>query len=102
MSLDLLIESDATELFNAGGFPEATTAGCPSNPNCLLDLKIDLSRVVSKLTSRQSEICHLLPEMDFSVQAVSDYLNLARSTLHREIKRIRAVFQAERLQEYLD
>lgn len=102
VSLDLLIESEAGHVTVSSGFPAASLADLPSDPYSLLELKIDLSRTVSKLTSRQGEICSLLRQFDFCVQAVSDYLNLAPRTLRNEIKRIRAIFEAERLQEYLD
>jgi DNA-directed RNA polymerase specialized sigma24 family protein len=101
VSLDLLIESEAGHLSVSSGFPTASLADPASDPYSLLELKIDLSRTISKLTSQQGEICHLLRQFDFCVQAVSDYLNLAPRILRKEIKRIRAIFEAERLQEYL-
>lgn len=64
-------------------------------------LKINLSKAFQKLTSKQKELCRLLGEEGLSIKEASDHLKIPRGTLYEEIKRIRAIFRKENLEDYL-
>jgi len=74
---------------------------CASNLRVIIGLKIDISQAMQKLTSEQKKICHLLGEEGLNIMQASKILGKPRTTLYEEIRRIRAVFQKENLQEYL-
>ncbi|MBI5643240.1 MAG: sigma-70 family RNA polymerase sigma factor [Deltaproteobacteria bacterium] len=65
-----------------------------------LEFKIDISRILKKLTSRQRELCRLLSEEGLNINEASEVLKIPRSTLYEDIKRIKAVFERENLREY--
>lgn len=73
-----------------------------SNLHITAQLKIDISRTTEKLTPQQRELCRLLGEEGLSISEASEVLKTPRSTLYEDIKRIKAIFQQENLQEYLE
>ena len=66
-----------------------------------IELKLDLTSVLQKLTPKQKKLCHLLKEDGLNIKEVSQCLNTPRSTIYDEMKRIRKVFLKEGLDEYL-
>jgi RNA polymerase sigma-70 factor (ECF subfamily) len=66
-----------------------------------IQLKIDLSKVLQKLTPKQKELCHLLGPVGLSIKEASECLKTPRTTIYDEIKRIRTLFLKEGLGEYL-
>lgn len=97
LSLDELLEHED------GGFIEEFVA--TENEVINLLTKKDLSRAVTeaidKLSFRQKELCNLLKE-DSSLDRAAKRMNVARSTLQDEVKRIQEIFRKEGLEEYLD
>jgi len=77
-------------------------AGHISNLHISSDLKIDLSKSIQKLTPKQQELCRLLGEEGLNIKEASEALKIPRGTLYEDIKRIKAIFQQEKLNEYLD
>ena len=71
------------------------------NPFLKIQLKVDLSRAIPKLNSRQKKICNLILSEDLKVSELSQCLSTPRSTIYDEIKRIRKIFEKERLEDYL-
>lgn len=80
---------------------EVTVTNAPPNTFLEIQLKIDLSKALQKLTPQQKELCHLLGEKGLTVKEVSEYLKTPRSTLYDELKRIRTIFMKEGLEDYL-
>jgi len=70
-------------------------------PYLQIELKIDLSKVLQKLSGKQQKLCHLLGPSGFSIKEASEYLNTPRTTIYDEIERIRKIFVKEGLEEYL-
>lgn len=64
------------------------------------DLPAALDRAMANLSFRQKQLCRLLSEGMSQVEAGAK-MNIPRTTLQEEIKRIRDVFRAEGLEEYL-
>lgn len=64
-------------------------------------LKVDLSRALLKLNSRQKKICNLILSEDLNVSELSLCLNTPRTTIFDEINRIRKIFEKEQLKDYL-
>lgn len=64
------------------------------------DLPEAMARVMANLSFRQKQLCRLLSDGMNQVQA-GEKMNIPRTTLQAEIKRIREVFRAEGLEEYL-
>lgn len=84
-----LIEKIAeSENYSSNLFPQA-------------DLKIDLLEAFRKLTDQQKMICRLLGEQGLTPTEASRHLNMKRSTVYDELKRIRKIFLQEGLDEYL-
>jgi RNA polymerase sigma-70 factor (ECF subfamily) len=73
-----------------------------SNLHIRAELKIDISRTIGKLTPQQRELCRLLGEEGLSIKEASEVLNKPRGTVYEDIKRIKSIFQKEKLNEYLD
>ena len=71
------------------------------NPFLKIQLKVDLSRALLKLNSRQKKICNLILSEDLNVSELSLCLNTPRTTIFDEIKRIRKIFEKEQLKDYL-
>lgn len=78
-----------------------TVTDASPNPFLEIQLKIDLSKALQKLTPQQKELCRLLGEKGLTVKEVSQYLKTPRSTLYDELKRIRTIFMKEGLEDYL-
>ena len=66
-----------------------------------IQLKIDLSKALQKLTPQQKSLCRLLGEKGLTVKEASEYLKTPRSTIYDELKRIRTIFMKEGLEDYL-
>ena len=71
------------------------------SPFLKIQLKVDLSRALLKLNSRQKKICNLILCEDLNVSELSMCLNTPRTTIFDEIKRIRKIFEKEQLKDYL-
>ncbi len=80
---------------------EQTISDTAPNPFLEIQLKIDLSKALQKLTPTQKELCFLLGEKGLTVKEASDYLKTPRSTIYDELKRIRTIFMKEGLEDYL-
>lgn len=92
-------EEDAPSLIEK--IDEKTISDSPQDTFLQVQLKIDLSKAMMKLTPQQKKICHLLGNDGFSIMQVSEYLKTPRSTIYDEIKRIRNIFMKENLEDYL-
>ena len=66
-----------------------------------VDLKYDLSEVISRLTPNQKEICKLILEEGLSYTEIAKGLNKHRTSIFREIKRIKELFESKGLKKYL-
>jgi len=80
---------------------EQTISDTAPNPFLEIQLKIDLSKALQKLTPTQKELCFLLGEKGLTVKEASEYLKTPRSTIYDELKRIRTIFMKEGLEDYL-
>ena len=65
------------------------------------ELKISIEQSYSQLTETQQELCRYLSEGKSSLQELSESLGIGRSTIYREIERIRKVFEQEGLKDFL-
>ena len=92
-------EEDAPSLIEK--IDEKTISDSPQDTFQQVQLKIDLSKAIKKLTPQQKKICHFLGEDGFSIKQVSEYLKTPRSTIYDEIKRIKTIFMKENLEDYL-
>lgn len=63
--------------------------------------RIDIARVLVRLTPQQQQLCRMLGEEGCSIKEASERLRIPRATLYEEIKRIRRVFVDQGLGEYL-
>jgi RNA polymerase sigma-70 factor (ECF subfamily) len=70
-------------------------------PYLQFELKIDLNKVLEKLSGKQQKLCHLLGPSGLSIKEASEHLNTPRTTIYDEIERIRKIFVKEGLEEYL-
>jgi len=70
-------------------------------PYLQIELKIDLNKVLEKLSGKQQKLCHLLGPSGLSIKEASEHLNTPRTTIYDEIERIRKIFVKEGLEEYL-
>ena len=66
----------------------------------VIGLKNDLAKAMDKLTPQQRELCRLL-EGGTSIKDASQQLNINRSTVYDEIKRIAQAFEGDGLKNYL-
>lgn len=66
-----------------------------------LELRIELEKTMQKLSPQQKEICKYLEDETVTIKDISQYLNIDRGTVYREIKRIRAIFEEDRLKDFL-
>lgn len=64
------------------------------------DLPAAMTRVTDKLSFRQKQLCRFLME-GVSIKGAGEKMNIPRTTLNEEVKRIRVIFQNEGLEEYL-
>jgi len=80
---------------------QGSMGGTHPDPFKQIELRLDLSIMLCRLTPRQKELCLLLGEEGLTVKEASGRLNVPRTSLYDEIKRIRAIFRSEQLDEYL-
>jgi len=99
-SLDGPLGEDEDSPILGDTIDESAIKGGSPDPFLPVDLGIDLSRVLDRLTPRQKRIWQLRKE-GFSVTEASRLLKTSRSTLHDELKRIGRIFEKEGLREYL-
>jgi RNA polymerase sigma factor (sigma-70 family) len=66
------------------------------------ELPAELSKALGKLSFRQKELCRLLGEEGMNIKQASTHMNIPRSTLQEEVKRIREIFRKEGLENYLE
>ena len=66
----------------------------------VIGLKHDLASALEKLTPQQKELCRLLEE-GVSIKEAGQKLNIHRSTVYEEIKRIGEAFEGNGLKNYL-
>jgi len=71
------------------------------DPTMEIESRVDVSKTLCRLTTRQKEICDLLGE-GRSMEDVGECLNTPRSTIYDEVKRIRAIFLKEGLGDCLE
>jgi RNA polymerase sigma factor (sigma-70 family) len=64
------------------------------------NMKIDLVKVLKRLSPREQRLCQLLND-GLNVAEASKLLKISRSTAHDEIRRIRELFENEGLRVYL-
>ncbi len=81
--------------------PHATTDTPSESEPLQLQMKIDIARMLKRLTSRQRKLCHLLREQGLNVKEAAQQMKLPRATVYDELKRIKAVFKREGLEGYL-
>jgi len=64
--------------------------------------RIDIDRAMKLLSPAQRKVCQLLGEEGLSIKEAAERLRIPRSAVYQEIKRVREVFMAEGLDDYLD
>jgi len=64
-------------------------------------VRMDLLRVLARLTPAQQRLCVMLGQEGLSIKEAAEQLRIPRGTLYEEIKRIRKVFAEHGLGEYL-
>jgi RNA polymerase sigma factor (sigma-70 family) len=101
ISLDIPLEDDSNSPTLIEKLNDNATIESCSDPRSQADLRIDLEKVLQKLSPKQKEICHLLGDEGFSVKEASNRTGMPRSTVYDEIERIRKIFLKEGLNEYL-
>jgi len=67
----------------------------------LVDLRIDLQQVISRLSPRDRQICRGLSD-GFTIKAIARQLGCGRYTVSRGIARIRRVFETAGLRAWID
>jgi RNA polymerase sigma factor (sigma-70 family) len=65
------------------------------------NLKLTISQVILDLTPKQKALCDLLAEGCSNMNELSESLEIERTTVYREIKRIREVFESKGLKTFL-
>jgi RNA polymerase sigma factor (sigma-70 family) len=80
---------------------QGSMGGIHPDPFKQIELRLDLSIMLCRLTPRQKELCRLLGEEGLTIKEASGRLNVPRTSLYDEIKRIRTIFRSEHLDEYL-
>jgi len=101
VSLNELLGDDEDSPALIDKIDEQAISDAAPNPFLEIQLKIDLSRALQKLTPHQQELCLLLGEKGLTIKEASDYLKTPRSTIYDELKRIRTIFMKEGLEDYL-
>jgi len=79
---------------------EDTIADMRPAPFLQIELKIDLSKVLQKLTPHQRKLCGLL-KGGHTIKETSEYLKTPRSTIYDDRERIRKIFEKEGFKDYL-
>ena len=101
VSLDQPIGNDEGAPLLIEKVDEESISDKPVNSFLEIQLKIDLSKALQKLTPKQKKLCHLLGESELTTKQLSEYLKTPRSTVYDEIRRIRKIFMKENLEDYL-
>ena len=98
LSLDKLLDDDRT------GFIEKFIKVDDEGFDSLIksELPAALSKAIGRLSFRQKELCRLLGEEGMNINEASAHMNIPRSTLQEEVKRIREIFRKEGLENYLE
>ena len=65
------------------------------------ELKIRLSEALKKLTPQQKKLCKLLGEEGLNINEACKHFNKHRSSIYRDVLRVRALFEKEGLKNYL-
>jgi len=72
----------------------------PQNSFNAICARLDLMKVREKLSLRQKQLFDVL--QDSKIQEASRILGILPSTIYEELKRMRAIFEKERLKDYLE
>lgn len=97
VSLSDFLDKDEPETFEKFFGVESQTRQTMADE----ELSDALQNAFCKMSPRQKELCRLLGEEGLSVTEASRHMNVPRTTLNEEIKRIREVFRKEGLENYL-
>ena len=102
ISLDATIDGseDGMTLAESLEASESTQAGEMGDTD-RHHVRMDLLRVMARLTPSQQRLCVMLGEEGLSVKEAAGQLRIPRGTLYEEIKRIRMVFAEHGLGGYL-
>ncbi|MBK7664270.1 MAG: sigma-70 family RNA polymerase sigma factor [Sterolibacteriaceae bacterium] len=75
----------------------------PDDPGAVerRDARIDIGRVLARLTPVQRQLCHMLGEEGLTIKEAAERLRIPRGTLYEEITRIRRAFADQGLGDYL-
>lgn len=65
-----------------------------------IELRFALERALSLLTSPQKELCELLQEGHVRIEDLATAMGVERTTIYREIRRIRKIFEDEGLKDF--
>lgn len=101
ISLDEPLEDDEDSPALIDKIDDGSINDASHNHFLEIQLKIDLSKALQKLTPQQKSLCRLLGEKGLTVKEASEYLKTPRSTIYDELKRIRTIFMKEGLEDYL-
>ncbi len=96
VSLDAPLDPDEPDITLLDTLSSDLPGAPVSDPGLLLDLLCALER----LTPLQRELCLLLAE-SVPKSDIASHLGRSRDTIYEEIRRIRAIFRNDDLQEYL-
>ncbi len=66
------------------------------------ELSLALDRISENLSLRQKKLCKALGEEGMNIYQASKQLQIPRTTIYEEIKRIKEIFSKEGLQDYLE
>ena len=66
-----------------------------------IDIHIDVTDVMRRLTPEQQRLCELLGAQGLSIKEAAEKLRIPRATLYEEIRRIRTIFSRHGLDDYL-
>lgn len=101
LSLEASVVEDEDGLTLGETLADDATEGAVSVGLDARDVRIDLTRVLERLTPAQQALCRLLGEEGISVKEAAERLGIPRGTLYEEIKRVRKVFSQNGLDAYL-
>lgn len=102
ISLDQPSGGDADSSTSKDTISERRPATAVPDPSMEMLTRIDISKVLERLTQDQRLLCSLLYEEGFTVTEASKYLKTPRSTIYDEIERIRKFFMKKGLGEFLE
>ncbi|MFC1715627.1 sigma-70 family RNA polymerase sigma factor [Candidatus Poribacteria bacterium] len=101
ISLDKSLEDDENAPTLMDRIDKTTASDAATDHLLEVELKIDLSKALRKLSAKQKELCHLIGEKGLSIKETSECLGTPRSTIYDELERIRKIFSKEGLEDYL-